>query len=234
MTKARNKFWAAADKNIFQNYDYIRRNGMVAYHESTGITMSDEQMDKFYPDISIVKEAFAFTFKPLPLYGFQDSSDKEGRVWHPSWSDERQDVFDKVKHAAIEDQNRRITNGMESLVGRALDVAKTQAANISQYKKEDGDEATGLPYANTWEIMDGLADELDKWGARVSNDNGKMKNLASQIHDMIDGISDATSGDLGSLRGMMSQDTSPIREEIGTQLKDIEKSASSALEDLLS
>lgn len=71
-------------------------------------------------------------------------------------------------------------------------------------------------------------------GARVSNDNGKMKNLASQIHDMIDGISDATSGDLGSLRGMMSQDTSPIREEIGTQLKDIEKSASSALEDLLS
>jgi hypothetical protein len=232
MTKARNAFWSAVEENIIRMYDFHRRQGMIAYREATGQNMSDTQVERFYPDISEVRKAFDFRFKPLPLYGLQ--SDGGSHIWHPSWSDEKRDLFERVQQAAVEDQERRVQNGMESLVGRVLDVARTHAENISQFENSDGEKATGLPYANTWAIMENLADELDKWGGRVQNDNGRMRGLAADIHNMMSGINAATSGNVSELRGMMSQDHSPIRDQIGSQLKNIERSASSALEDLIS
>lgn len=119
------------------------------------------------------------------------------------------------------------------MASQPLNVAKQQAENISTYENSGDDKPKGLPYANTWAIMENLADELDKWGGRVTNDNGKMRGLAADIHRMINGINDATAGNVGEFRGMMSNEA-PIRERIGSQLKNIESSASSALEDLLS
>jgi hypothetical protein len=232
MTKAKNAFFSAVEENIVRMYDYHRRQGIQAYKESTGQDMSDFQIERFYPDASGVKESFKFEFNPLPLYGSQ--VDGGSRIWHPSWSDEKRGLFERVKQVAVEDQERRVQNGMENLVGRVLDVARTHAENISQFKNSDGEKATGLPYANTWAIMENLADELDKWGGRVQNDNGRMRGLAADIHNMMSGINAATSGNVSELRGMMSQDHSPIRDQIGSQLKNIETSASSALEDLLS
>lgn len=233
MTKARNAFWVAVEENIIRMYDFHRRQGQIAYREATGEDMSDEQIQRFYPDVAEVRRAFDFKFKPLPLYGFQSDSTDGSRIWHPSWSDEKRDLFERVQQAAIEDQSRRVQNGMEGLVGRVLDVAKTQAENISQYQNSGDDKPKGLPYANTWAIMENLADELDKWGSRVANDNGRMRGLAADIHRMIHDINAATAGNMGEFRGMMSNEA-PIREQISSQLKNIESSASSALEDLLS
>lgn len=233
MTKARNAFWSAVEENIIRMYDWHRRQGIHAYKESTGQEMSDFQIERFYPPISEVKKSFDFRFKPLPLFGIQNDADSPSR-WHPSWSDEKRDLFERVQQAAVEDQNQRIQSGMENLVGRVLDVVQKQAENISQYKNS-GDGSTGsLPYANTWAVMENLADELDKWGSRVHNDNGKMRGLAADIHNMMSGINAATAGNVSDLRGMMSHEDSPIRDKVGSQLKDIERSASSALEDLLS
>ncbi len=231
MTKARNAFWSAAEENIIRKFDFHRRQGILAYHEATGSDMSPDQIERFYPDVAEVRKAFDFRFKPLPLYGLQ--GDGDSHIWHPSWGGEKRDLFERVQQAAIEDQNRRVQNGMEGLVGRVLNVAKQQAENISTYENSGDDKPKGLPYANTWAIMENLADELDKWGGRVTNDNGKMRGLAADIHRMINGINDATAGNVGEFRGMMSNEA-PIREQIGSQLKGIESSASSALEDLLS
>lgn len=228
MMAARNAFWSAVDQNIISMYDWHRRQGVAAYLEATGHAMSNTQIEKFYPDISEVRKAFDFKFKPLPLYGFQ--SDGSHAKWHPSWSDDKRDLFERVQQAAIEDQTRRIHNGMEDLVGRVLDVAKTQAENISQYNNS-GD--TGLPYVNTWDIMENFADELDKWSGRVQNDNGRMSGLSADIRRMLQGIQESTAGNVKDFRGIMSNDA-PMREQITSQLKSIENSASSALEDLLS
>jgi len=231
--QARNAFWSAVEEDIIRKYDFHKRQGMLAYSEATGEQMSPDQIERFYPDVSQVRNAFDFKFRPLPLYGLQSGDTSGARYWHPSWSDEKRDLFERVQEAAIEDQNRKVQNGMEDLVGRVLDVAKTQAENISQYNNSGGDKPKGLPYANTWAIMENLADELDKWGSRVANDNGKMSGLAADIHRMIHDINAATAGNVGEFRGMMSNEA-PIREQISSQLKNIESSASSALEDLLS
>ena len=233
MTTARNAFWSAVEENIIRMYDWHRRQGIYAYREATGNEMSESQIERFYPHVSEVKKSFDFRFKPLPLYGVQSDTDSPSR-WHPSWSNEKRDLFERVQQAAIEDQSRRVQSGMENLVGRVLEVARKQAENISQYKNSDDGPNGSLPYANTWSAMQDLADELSKWSGRVQNDNGRMRGLAADIYNMMSGINAATAGNISDLRGMMSHEHAPIRDKVGSQLKDIERSASSALEDLLS